>query len=425
MATKKATQTKNTLEAGFGKRDITPKMPFPMAGMAGKKERLAESIRDPFYARALVFSDGKTVAAVVSTDLLLTTKPLRVAVEKAVAEAGIEIAGLMISATHTHSAPGGYWDTESASLFMGKYRPSIFKGMVEGIAGAVIDAVKDLHPAQLSYGVTQTEGLNYNRRHKDGNIDRSMGVLKISRSNRNITVMTFGAHPVTVAFRENNTASADYPGELIKTIEDDGDHGMFIVGPVGAVNVFFPEGPMDINVHLKILTRLLREQVDIAAKDAEPIKGDDVAFAVGETSVEVILPKLLTADKAWLDILLYPLRMYVRRFGRRGIGERSVARVPVVRVGELVFTGFPADMGPSVGFAARRLIEQSGRKTFCTASQTDDYVGYVHMPEEYELFEWEDKEARWMCIYENGMGFGGRQVGVKLIEAFKNALDRF
>ncbi len=421
MATKKST-TKSPVQAGFGIKDITPPLPFPMGGMAGKEERLADKIRDPLYARALAFSDGKKVAAIVSTDLLLTTVPLRTAVEKAVAEAGTNIDGLMISATHTHSACGGYWDTLSAPLFLGKYRQAIFDGLVEGIASAVVEAVNDLHDAEFSFGSVQTQGLNYNRRHKDAPIDRSMGVLKIKRPTKDITVMTFGAHPVTVAFRQYATASADYPGELIKSVEAGGDHGMFIVGPVGAVNVLFPEGPMDIEVHLNLLTRLLREQVDAALKEAEPVEANDVAFATGETSVEITLPRLFNEQRAWLDVLALPLRLWVRRFGARGLGGRHRTRVPVIRVGEMIFTGFPSDMGPGVGFAARKLVDEAGLKTFSTASQTDDYVGYVHMPEDYKLLEWEDKDARWMCIYENAMAFGGRNMGVKLVDAFKDAL---
>ena len=416
-------KTKSEIQAGFAKRDITPPMPFPMGGMATRKERMADKVRDPLYARTLVFSDGKTTAAVISTDLLLTTLPLRDAVEKRVADRGVELSGLMITATHTHSAPGGYWDTESAPLFLGRYRQSVFDYFVEQMADAVVEAFHDLQPAQMSFGAVQTEGLNYNRRHADAPVDRSLGVLNIKRAKKDVTVVTFGAHPVTVAFRQYNTASADYPGELIKSIEAGGGHGMFIVGPVGAVNVLFPEGPMDIEVHLKMLTRLLREQVDIAAQNAKPVSADDVAFAFGETSVEIIIPRLFTEEKAWLDALLYPLRLWVRRFGRRGMGGRHITRVPVLRVGELIFTGFPSDMGPSVGFAARKLVEESGRLTFCTASQTDDYVGYVHMPEDYKLLEWENKDARWMCVYENAMAFGGRNMGVKLVEAFKKGLS--
>ncbi len=117
-----------------------------------------------------------------------------------------------------------------------------------------------------------------------------------------------------------------------------------------------------------------------------------------------------------------PLRLWLRNFGRKGLRDSSETRVPVLRVGDLVFTGFPADLGAGVGLVTREHIAAAGLRAAVVASQTDDYVGYVHLPPEYEQFETKDKSAMWMTIYENGMGFGGRQMGVDMLAAFDRAL---
>jgi Neutral/alkaline non-lysosomal ceramidase, N-terminal len=420
MATTQAKAKK--VRVGFGKADITPALPFPMGGMADRSGRYADRVRDPLFARALAFSDGKTTALVISVDLLMVVMPLRDAIENRLRELGVKFDGVMVSATHTHSAPAGFWNVPSAKLFMMAFEQRIFDHLVEHIAAAGAAAVKDMAPADLSFGETQTTYLNHNRRHKDGPVDRTLGVLSVKRSKGNVRVVFFGAHPVVVGFRDYNTASADYPGELIKTIEAEGDDGMFIVGPVGGVNAFFPEGPLDTEVHLALLTRLMREEVDKAAAAAEPIAPGSVGFAAGETALNIVAPRLFPDRLAWADALAIPLRLWVRNFGRGGLRDGQATRVPVVRVGKLVFTGFPADLGAGVGLAARQAISEAGLRCAVVASQTDDYVGYVHMPADYQQFESADKAVMWMAIYENALGFGGRQVGVELLGAMNRAL---
>lgn len=417
--------SKKRPSVGFGIADITPPLPFPLAGMASRSERLADRIRDPFHARALALSDKKTTAVVVSVDLLMTTPELREAVEQKLQKMNVPLDGMQLSATHSHSAPGGYWTMPASRLFLGRFRQSILDCLVDGISRAVKQAVDDLGPADLFFGDTRTQGLNYNRRHKDGPIDRTLGVLTVRRAKKkNIRVVFFGAHPVVVAFREYSTASADYPAEVIKKIEEKGDIGMFVVGPVGGVNVLFPEGPMDLEVHLALLSRLLYEQVEIAEQNQVAVKGADVAFAVEASPLNLVIPRLFPDSKAWADVVLYPLRLWIRNFGRKGLREGHKARVPVLRVGNLVFTGYPADMGAGLGLATRKRIEEAGLLCAVVASQTDDYVGYVHLPPEYQQFETRDKSAMWMNIYENGLAFGGRRVGQDLLAAFEKAFER-
>lgn len=423
MTTKKATG-KRKIRVGYGQADITPEQPFPLAGYVHRQERLADRVRDPLLARAAAFSDGKNTVAVTVVDLLLISAPLREAVEQKLAERSVDLAGLVLSATHSHSAAGGFVDRPSASAFMGRYRSYIFDGLVEGIAAAVAAAVKDLAPAELTWGVTQTANLNWNRRHKDGPVDRALSVVTVQRSRKkNLRIVTFGAHPVVVAEREHHAASACWPGDLCRSIEAEGDRAMVIVGPVGGVNVFFPEGPMEVETHMSLLLRLLREELDKAQAAAVPVKATKgVGFGLGETRIQVATPRLFPDRLAWLDTLALPLRLYVRHFARGAVRDGEIAQVPVARVGELIFTGFPADLGAGVGLAARRHIEEQGLRPAAIASQTGDYVGYVHLPDDYERFETENKDQRGMTIYENAMGWPGRQMGLDLLEAFRRGL---
>ncbi len=422
MAAKKSV-AKAPLRVGYARRDITPSLPFPLAGYATRTERLADTVRDPLTARAAVFSAGGKQAALVSVDLLLVSLPLRDGVARAVRDAGVNLDGLLLSATHTHSAAGGFVQSDSARLFMGGYRPALLAELTEKIAGAVIAAAGDLQPATLRHGTTETVGLNWNRRHPDGPVDRRMTVTTVQRGKKNLRLISFGAHPVIVSERAYNTASACWPGELTESLEAEGDDAMFVVGPVGGVNVLFPEGPMELDVHLALVNRLMREQVDRAIAHDEPLTDEPiVAFAEADVPLQVVLPRLLPVRLAWLDAALTPLRMYARHFGRGTMPDRVGTYVPVLRVGQVIFTGFPADLGAGVGLAVRRSIEQHGYRAGAVASQTGDYVGYVHLPEDYERLPQGDRDALQLTVYENAMAFFGRDTGLKLLDGFKQAL---
>ncbi|HPM24281.1 MAG TPA: hypothetical protein PLP66_10285, partial [Phycisphaerae bacterium] len=337
--------------------------------------------------------------------------------------AGVNLDGLLLSATHTHSAAGGYVAGESARLFMGGYRPALLAGLTEKIAAAVIAAARDLQPATLRHGAVETVGLNWNRRHPDGPVDRRLTVTTVQRGRKNLRLINFGAHPVIVSERAYNTASACWPGELTKSFEAEGDEAMFVVGPVGGVNVLFPEGPMELDVHLALVNRLMREQVERAIAAAEPLTDEPVvAFAEADVPLNFTLPRLLPARLAWLDAALTPLRVYARNFGRRTMPDRAGTVVPVLRVGQLIFTGFPADLGAGVGLAARQSIEQHGYRAGAVASQTGDYIGYVHLPEDYERLPRGDRDALQLTVYENAMAFFGRDTGLQLLDGFKQAL---
>src|SRR5687768_3030897 len=92
------------LEIGLAETDITPPKGFPMAGYY--HERLAEGQIDPLKAKAIVFRGDKEQAALVVCDLTGISIDLSTAVRRRAAEkTGIPAANIVVSATHSHTAP--------------------------------------------------------------------------------------------------------------------------------------------------------------------------------------------------------------------------------------------------------------------------------------------------------------------------------
>lgn len=120
--------------AGAFAADITPQQ-FPLNMPGGFSANLAESAHDPLHARALVLDDGKTTLAMVVVDNLGVSPQLIVEAKQLASEkTGIPVEKILISSTHTHSAPssGGGKDGSPEAA----YRQRLLDGLVEAIVKA-------------------------------------------------------------------------------------------------------------------------------------------------------------------------------------------------------------------------------------------------------------------------------------------------
>src|SRR6476646_4393161 len=91
--------------AGAYAQDITPTT-FPISVNGNMTDKKATSAADPLHARCLVLDDGKTKVALVVVDSCMIPRELIDAAKaKASKATGIPPGNMIISATHTHSAP--------------------------------------------------------------------------------------------------------------------------------------------------------------------------------------------------------------------------------------------------------------------------------------------------------------------------------
>jgi neutral ceramidase len=162
------------VRAGAAAVEITPPPGIPMAGYYS--ERGARGIHDDLFAKALVFEQGDTRAALVALDLIAAPRDLvfdaRAAIERICRVPG---ANVMISATHSHTGP--IVDTKNRfggqSDLVKSYRASL----PARIADAVRQAESRLAPVTLSTARGRETSIAFNRRFhmKDGSIGWNPG----------------------------------------------------------------------------------------------------------------------------------------------------------------------------------------------------------------------------------------------------------
>ncbi len=131
--------------------DITP-LEFPVLVNGGVRERVANQVHDSLHARCLVLDDGTVQLAIVVVDSCLIPRSLAdEAKALAAQDTGIPSERILISATHTHSAPSlcGCLGTDRDERYA-KWLPS-------KIAEGIRNAQKNLQPARVGWAVGRDE----------------------------------------------------------------------------------------------------------------------------------------------------------------------------------------------------------------------------------------------------------------------------
>jgi len=146
------------IRAGAYAMDVTPEK-FPISVNGGFNDRKATSANDPLHARCLVLDDGKTKLAIVVVDSCVIPRNLMDAA-KVLAEkkTGIPAANILISATHTHTAP------TVTSVFQSDADLGYVEFLTKKIADGIEKAHKNLMPAKLAWGVAEEPNQVFNRR---------------------------------------------------------------------------------------------------------------------------------------------------------------------------------------------------------------------------------------------------------------------
>lgn len=210
------------LRAGAGKTDVTPSV--------GELPKTYDGILDHLYSRAIVLEDGNVRAALIAVDAGAIPDAIWKGVSEQVEKnLGIPARNVLLTATHTHSAPA-------------QTGPDYIRKIVESVQ----DAKGRLTPARVGYGAGVSyinvnrniidpktrrwwEGPNY-----DGPSDKTVAVMKFETlTGEPIAVYyNYAMHAVTVG--QLDLVSADAPGTTSKYIEDSLDNKIVALWSSGA-----------------------------------------------------------------------------------------------------------------------------------------------------------------------------------------------
>ncbi len=182
----------SAIEVGVAETDITPPLGFPMAGYF--HERLNEGTTDPLKAKAIVFRGSGQQAALVVCDLIgIWTDFSRLIKEEASRKTGIPQNCIVVSATHSHTAPDyakalyGWIAAKNppaaASAMNGveqnPERLAYIESLIQNTVDAIVQAHTNAAPVTLQSGwAEQNVPVAFNRRfvQKDGSVKTWVGL---------------------------------------------------------------------------------------------------------------------------------------------------------------------------------------------------------------------------------------------------------
>lgn len=142
-------------EIGCGVHDITAYRPgFGLMGFV-KPGNVANSVESPLLARAFVVKDsgtGRKLAFALADIWSITLAVKQGVLTRLQADyphLGYDEATLMLAATHTHSAPGGYSHYPFYNSSVPGFVPEVYEAIVGGLVSAIVEADRSARPGRI------------------------------------------------------------------------------------------------------------------------------------------------------------------------------------------------------------------------------------------------------------------------------------
>lgn len=408
------------LRAGAAKRRITPPLWVPYLTSSGNGTNAPfVAVHDDLFARAVVFDNGTNAVAVLAVDSIgydnsilgagrNFTRELR---ERVVAKTGLKPEAIMLSASHTHSAP------ETIGLTPMRETPRVTAWLerhFDDLVQTVVDAWSNRQPVQLRCGKARVEQFARYRRIvlKDGTLNRNGPLPKEAdvavpwQVDEELTVvyaetddgaphavlLNYTAHPVIAMLLPE--VSADYPGAATAAVERalDGAVCLFTQGAAGNVNSPQVSGTFDD------VQAAGRQIADAALAEIEQLKAMppltiDMIDARSATCSLMArpCPNLDEAVKRAQEQPT-PQNRRIARLAAKLAADPLAAEVQSMRVGPVRWVSLPGEAFVETGLA----LKEAGA-TF-VIGYANGYLGYLPIRRAYAEGGYETDIGPWSRV---------------------------
>ena len=380
------------VHVGVGQTDITPPLGTPLRGYY--YERLASSVHDPLYAKAMVLQEGDQTLVIVITDLVdIAPAGFKEARTRIAEDFDIPEANIIISATHTHTGP--------------EIIPEYEAIVADKVYDAAKIAQKHLQPAVIKSGVGKEESVSFYRRFlmKDGTvkfnpgplnpdivrpmgpIDPDVGILYVETpAGTPIAVLVnFAMHLDTVGGTE---VSADFPAfvsQVLKKVVGDDTMVMFGLGTCGNINHFNVKSPETLKgferaerIGYALAASVIRELPALEPNKVATlaVSHEELALKIPEyTEQEIAEARVNAQKKSDHESSTPEIReaMKILRIDQRD-GELLEAEVQAFGIGDVGIVALPGEIFVELGLSIK---EQSPFKHTFILTLSNHSIGYV------------------------------------------------
>lgn len=394
----------NIFLAGAASEDTTPELGTFLYGY--RPDIACKSVHDPLSVTALAVSQHSQTALLITAEIGdIQTELCSELSEKIAKHCNIDKRNILISSTHTHTAPNLSGTVGWGDIDMNYYE-SIF---LPAVLKASERAVENLCPAEIAIGVTESKvGINRRQHFEDGVIglgqnphacyDPFMTVVSIRNSQNKegvINLIHYGCHGTSAGLAE--VVSRDWSGVMIDRLEHE-THTLtaFWNGAIGDVGPRLTNGETTGNLSYT------EELGGVAATDAVTAYKNKGGYHSGKLEIfnDTVhipykeMPKLDEVNKKLarftdpetlinIDRLEYEHYKETKDFLENGDGEipsEYTFEQTIVSLGDVVFVPFPYEHFSEISL---RLREYSPYPYTLSLSCTNGYN--VYLPSEDQL----------------------------------------
>lgn len=344
----------------------------------------AVGTRDPLLARTMVLSQGRENIVMVSLDTVGVSAEFRRDLARRLAGIGLTEGRILVSATHTHSGPGGlspnaFWEIAATDAFQSDF----YDRVVDDVAALVREAWSAREDVTLHAASGTVAGLQRNRRDPARGVDESVNLM-LMKSAEGAWLggfVNFGVHGTSLR-PDNLHFSGDVPGAVSHVIESrlESENGlshrrtsvMFLSGVGGDVvpsqtGEGAPEAiAQEFGLQLEPLflrLRTLPRRLEVTARSVE-------------LGAARLVPEACNPLKA-----LAPIFPFLPTLRLSRVFPRS-AEVSRVRIGDVDLLTWPGEPTVAAGRALRARAERKGKTVPWISALTNDYLAYFSHPDE-------------------------------------------
>ncbi len=420
--------------AGAATSNITPWLGVSING--NFQDAKATHIHDELHARCLVLDDGETRIAFVVCDSCLIPREIFDEAKRQIHEqTGLSADHILISSTHTHSAPAsvGIFQSEPVK----EYVPFLTTRIVDGVRRAI----HNLAPARIAWGVGSVPDQVFNRRWKmkpgallpnpfggtdqvrmnppvanpallepAGPTDPGVSFISVQSTNGRAIALLANYSLHYVGNVPDGDISSDYYGAFADRIQQlfGADHqdpefvGIMCNGTSGDINntnFRHPRGNAVPYAQIRLVanevaTEVLRVCQTLEYHDWVPLHMEQKEIKIGvrrpgEAEIERargILAKHNDKKPKTSSEIYAQETLYVKDYP---------AEVPLIiqaiRIGDLGIAAIPCEVFAQIGLDIKA---QSPFKPTFTVSLANGWNGYLPTPEQHQLGGYETWRAR-------------------------------
>ncbi|MBC7319615.1 hypothetical protein H5T89_03120 [bacterium] len=381
-----------SLLVGYGENIITPSLSLniDLTGYGFYLDRKGENVLTDLKTRVLYLDDGESKVIIVSCDLIGFSVDFANNLRREIADReGLKAKNVTIGCTHTHSGP-----TVQALRGLGEVNDRYMEEVKEKIISTVSYAKNDIKESRIYYHSEIVEPIGFNRRLRGFvPIDPHLNILVFERNDKSIFLTNYACHPVVLG--RTKDISADWPGELIKFIEDEGGNCIFFQGfcgdidPVTNMNRWGEGTKKDI----ELLGYIVANRTLKAKRYGKELK--DTKINVVEESIK--LPLQIPSKEEMIEDAKYWLEGYrdnknARRFIEEWLKEAEssyehlrenpyIDNIPIqgISIGEVRIIGIPGEVFCEYGLRLRERYPM-----LFTFGYTNGLVGYIPVRDAYK-----------------------------------------